>query len=66
MLKDAIIDEANLHSMTDLEKIFRVQTLLRQHAPCEHNDIDEVRYSSRGIIKSEQIIVFDNVNILLK
>ena len=33
MLKDTIIDEANLHSVTDLEKIFCVQTLLRQHAP---------------------------------
>ena len=35
MLKDIIIDEVNLESMTDLEKSFCVQTLLRQYAPCE-------------------------------
>ena len=66
MLKDVTIDEANLESMTDLEKIFSVQTLLRQYAPCKHNSTDEVRYTSRGLIKSEQIIKFDNINILLK
>ena len=37
-----IIKEANLESMADLEKNFRVQTQLRQYAPCEHNSIDEV------------------------
>ena len=60
-----IIKEANLESMADLEKNFRVQTQLRQYAPCEHNSIDEVRYSSQGPTHSgKQIIVFDNINIL--
>ena len=40
--------------MTILEKIFRVQTLLRQYAPYEHKNIDEVRYSRQGITKTVQ------------
>ena len=40
--------------MTNLEKIFRVETLLRQYALCELNSIDEVRYSSQGLIKNVQ------------
>ena len=44
----------NLESMANLDKIFRVQTLLRQYAPCEHNSVDEVRYSSQGLIKTVQ------------
>ena len=35
-------------------KVFCVQTLLRQYAPCEHNSIDEVWYSSQGLIKTLQ------------
>ena len=35
ILNDITIDEASLESMTDLEKIFRLQTLLRRYAPCE-------------------------------
>ena len=31
MLKDVIIDEANLESMADLEKTFRVQNLYPMH-----------------------------------
>ena len=63
-----IIDKANLERL----KVFCVQTLLRQYAPCEHNIIDEVWYSSQGLMKTlqkksgEQIIVFDNINILWK
>ena len=45
-----IIDKANL----EILKVFCVQTLLRQYAPCEHNSIDEVWYSSQGLIKTLQ------------
>ena len=54
MLKDVIIDEANLESMADLERIFCVQALLRRYAPGERNNIDEVRCSSQVLIKSVQ------------
>ena len=54
MLKDIIIDEANMESITDLENIFCVQTLLRRYAPCEHNSTDKVRYSSQSLIKIVQ------------
>ena len=40
--------------MTDFEKIFSVQTLLRQYAPCEQNSIDEVWFSGEGLIKTVQ------------
>ena len=41
-VKNIIRDKANLERL----KIFCVQSLLRQDAPCEHNSIDEVWYSS--------------------
>ena len=43
-----IIDKAKLEGL----KVFCVQTLLRQYAPCERNSIDEVWYSSQGLIKT--------------
>ena len=50
-----IIDKANLESL----KVFCVQALLRQYAPCENNSIDDFAKQS-----DEQIIVFHNINIL--
>ena len=49
------IDKANLERL----KVFCVLTLLRQYAPCEHNSDDDFTKQS-----DEQIIVFDNINIL--
>ena len=54
ILKNIIIDKANLEGMANLENIFPVQTLLREYAPCEHNNIDEVRYFSQGLTKTVQ------------
>ena len=50
MLKNKMIDEANLKSMKDREKIFNMQTLLKPYAPCKHNNNDEFRYSSHSLI----------------
>ena len=64
MLKDMIINKASLEKITDPEKNFHVQTLLRRYAPCKHNSIDEVlgaRYLNQGLIKSVQ---FTNLNKL--
>ena len=49
-VKNVIIDDANLERLN----VFHVQTLLRQYEPCEHNNIDNVRYSSQGLIKTVQ------------
>ena len=51
MLKNIIKDEANLESMTDRKKIFRVESLLRPYVPCENKNTDKVRYPSQGLIK---------------
>lgn len=62
MLKDMIINRASLERITDLKKNFRVQTLLRRYAPCEHNNIGEVlgaRYLNQNLKKSVQ---FANLN----
>ena len=50
-----VMDKANLERL----KVFCVQTLFRQYAPCEYNSIDDFAKHS-----DEQTIVFHNINIL--